>query len=67
MKRIKCVSCRFARPDAYASEGEWIAYECGNNNSGFYKCLVNIGYSGKKMTQIIWAGCEHGTEGRDST
>ena len=57
---IKCISCIYARQDKSASEGAWIAYECGNGKSEFYKCLLNVSVNGDKLKKISWSGCEYG-------
>lgn len=59
-KQIKCISCRYARPDKTAGEGGWTAYECGNPQSEFYKSLLNVRPDGNKLKRISWSGCEHG-------
>jgi hypothetical protein len=57
---IKCISCIYARKDKSASEGAWIAYECSNRKSEFYKSLLNVSPSGDKLKKITWSGCEYG-------
>ena len=57
---IKCEECRFARPDEDSSSRLWTAYECGNVDSEFYKCLLNVSPQGNKQDRITWRGCELG-------
>lgn len=57
---ITCASCIYAREDKSAREGAWIAYECGNRKSAFYKSLLNVSVSGEKLKKITWSGCEYG-------
>ncbi|OQB13007.1 MAG: hypothetical protein BWY15_01971 [Firmicutes bacterium ADurb.Bin193] len=59
-KQIKCISCRYARPDKASSDNSWTAYECGNPQSEFYKSLLNVRPDGNKLKRISWPGCEHG-------
>ena len=59
-KQIKCISCRFARPDPSASDKNWTAYECGNPASEFYKALLNVTPHGAQLQRISWGGCEYG-------
>jgi hypothetical protein len=63
IKRVKCVDCKYTRPDDLASEGNWIAYECGNRDSEYYRCLLNISENGAKHQHITWSGCAHGMRG----
>jgi len=67
-KHIRCASCKYVRPDAYASEKNWTAYECGNIASEYYKALLNIRIDGGKLPWIVWRGCEYGelAERRDA-
>ena len=57
---IKCAKCRFAQPDRSASYGKWIAYECSNPKSNYYKSLLNITRDGAKLPYISWNGCAYG-------
>jgi hypothetical protein len=59
-KQIKCMRCRFARPDRNASEDGWTAYECGNRKSEYYKALVNVSEKGDMLSRITWEGCPCG-------
>jgi len=59
-KHIRCISCRFARPDKSASERGWTAYECGNVKSEFYKSLLNVTINGDMLSRISWSGCDLG-------
>jgi len=59
-KCVKCISCKYARPDKEASEKNWTAYECGNPQSEFYKSLLNVRPDGDKLKRISWRGCELG-------
>jgi len=60
VKHIKCVRCRYVRPDHNASERGWTAYECGNTDSEYFMSLLNITEAGNKSTRIIWTGCPYG-------
>ena len=60
-KKIKCAGCEYATVDKVASEGNWMAYECSNSSSEYYKSLVNVGYNGEKNKVISWSGCEQGS------
>jgi hypothetical protein len=57
---IKCISCKYARPDKTSSEKGWTAYECGNPHSEFYKSLLNVRPNGDKLKRVSWGGCEFG-------
>lgn len=57
---IKCVSCRYARKDENTSNKNWTAYECGNPDSEYHRCLLNITPSGEKQDRITWNGCGQG-------
>lgn len=57
---MKCISCRFAIVDKKASDRDWIAYQCGNPKSEYYRALINTSPEGKKHQRISWSGCEHG-------
>lgn len=59
-KHIKCEDCCFVRPDKSASTATWMAFECGNNESEYHRCLLNITLNGDKQQRITWAGCELG-------
>jgi len=59
-KHIRCISCRFARPDKKASDRGWTAYECGNPESEYHKALLNVTPTGEKQYRITWSGCEYG-------
>ena len=61
---IRCAGCRFARPDRNAITRKWTAYECGNPESGYHRCLLNVTITGDKQERITWSGCPHG-ERRD--
>ena len=56
-KHIRCISCRFVRPDLTASDSQWTAYECGNLDSKYYKALLNVAPNGDKQGRITWSGC----------
>ncbi len=57
---MKCISCRFAVVDESASDRDWMAYQCGNPRSVYYKALINISSEGNKHKRISWSGCVHG-------
>jgi len=59
-QKIKCDSCRFARPDPKVSDKHWTAYECGNPSSEFHKALLNIDPNGNKQDRVTWGGCAQG-------
>jgi len=59
-KPIKCISCKYVRPDPAASTPGWTAYECGHSQSEFYKALLNVRSNGDKLKRISWCGCEFG-------
>lgn len=42
------------------NEEIWIAYECGNPKSEYYKSLLNIDPHGNKNSLITWSGCSFG-------
>lgn len=60
IKRIRCISCRFAREDQAASDRHWTAYECGNSHSEYHKSLLNVTPNGEKQERISWSGCSFG-------
>jgi len=41
-------------------EDDWVAYECGNRNSEYFRSLLNVSVDGDKLPNITWTGCEHG-------
>ena len=57
---VSCISCRYAKVDKKASDKNWTAYECGNEQSEYHKALLNVTSNGDKQHQISWSGCEHG-------
>ena len=59
-KHIKCIDCKYVRPDKFASTRGWTAYECGNPDSDYYRCLLNITEKGDRLKKIVWGGCEIG-------
>jgi hypothetical protein len=50
----------YARADHAASDKQWLAYECGNPQSEYYGCLLNIKACGSKLPIIVWDGCDKG-------
>ena len=60
IKKIRCASCQFAKPDKSASEGNWVAYTCTNSQSEFHKSLLNSDINGNKQSTITWSGCPLG-------
>ncbi len=59
-KHIKCVDCKYVRADKSASSKNWTAFECGNADSEFYRCLLNVTKNGERQFQVTWCGCECG-------
>ena len=59
-KQVKCISCEYARPDKNMSEKNWTAYNCGNPDSDYYGCLLNVSVNGDKHKRISWGGCPLG-------
>ena len=59
-KNIKCISCRFAVPDANVSDKHWTAQQCSNPDSEYYNALLNVTPSGDKQFRITWGGCPCG-------
>jgi hypothetical protein len=57
---VRCISCRYAKVDEKASDKNWTAYECGNEQSEYHKSLLNVTPNGDKQHRISWSGCEHG-------
>ena len=39
---------------------KWLALECGNPESEYYRSLVNITETGGMRDRPIWTGCEEG-------
>jgi hypothetical protein len=58
--RIKCADCRYARAVKNWKSKKWVAVECGNCESEFYKALLNVTSDGYKQADITWRGCEQG-------
>lgn len=58
--KIRCISCRFAAIDEYASDKDWTAYQCSNHKSEYHKSLLNVTEDGDRCMRITWSGCEHG-------
>lgn len=65
VERIKCIDCKYATEDITANEGSWIAYECSNPSSEYFKSLLNVTMNGKKLSQITWQGCCEGKKKED--
>jgi len=65
-KQIRCADCRFVQVDKSYSTKHWTAYECGNHDSDYYGCLLNITSNGDKQKEITWRGCEEGRMHNDS-
>jgi len=59
MSSDRCETYKFARIDPKISEGFWTAYECGNQESEFYRALLNVTENGNKLYKISWHGCNH--------
>ncbi|RJX22342.1 MAG: hypothetical protein C4570_01470 [Ammonifex sp.] len=59
-EHIRCADCEFARPDKSASSRTWTAFECGNDESEYHRCLLNFTPNGDKQPRITWTGCELG-------
>jgi len=57
---VKCKNCVFAKPDENMSERNWTAYQCTNQDSEYYRCLLNVTPSGNKEQEITWYGCRYG-------
>lgn len=57
---VRCKYCRFVKEDSSMNEENWIAYECGNPKSEYYKSLLNIDPNGNKNSFITWSGCSLG-------
>ncbi len=58
--KVMCINCKYARVDDSASIGTWKAYECGNAESEYHRCLLNIGINGETHKKIVWQGCISG-------
>lgn len=61
-KKVKCTHCEYPRADLSASTTGWVAYECGNKESPYHKCLLNIDMRGTMLGQLVWTGCTEGKE-----
>ena len=59
-KHITCSRCRYVRQDKLCSEADWVAIECGNPRSDYYRALLNVTKGGDKCARIIWQGCPCG-------
>lgn len=59
-KGCKCAGCRYRRPDPEISKRGWVAYECGNVESEFYKSVLNVTAGGGMVDDIPWGGCGFG-------
>ena len=57
---VRCTYCKYVRPDASASDEKWTALECGNSQSEYHRCLLNVSENGKKLRWIAQAGCKNG-------
>ena len=57
---VPCRICKHVREDRTMNEDGWIAYECGNPESEFFKALLNVTEKGAKQQRITWVGCPHG-------
>lgn len=54
---IGCRDCRFARQDETFSEPGWMAIQCANRESEYYRALLNVTEDGDQQNSITWAGC----------
>ena len=57
---MECACCKYVRPDYKMSGRKWIAYECGNSKSEYFRCLLNVSVGGAKQRKITWTGCDKG-------
>ena len=58
--RVKCDCCKFVQRDKKASDRSWTAYMCANFSSEYFGALLNVTYSGDKLTEVCWKGCDCG-------
>lgn len=60
VNRIRCALCQFVKEDKSMSTNTWKAYECGNFESEYYRCLLNVSRSGNMLSAVTWSGCRYG-------
>ena len=62
--RVRCSRCRYVRRDPAADQPGWKAMECGNQDSEYYRALLNVTVDGDTQSRITWGGCPLGEEAR---
>lgn len=60
---VACQNCKFVKEDRTVSRAKCKAWECRNEKSEYYRCLLNTTLEGELLKVITHTGCEEGRAG----